>query len=61
MLSSLLADHIAAGRLGAVLDALTGAKIEISAIWPSTRHLLPRFRHVVKTLADERRRGNPGT
>jgi DNA-binding transcriptional LysR family regulator len=61
MPSSLLADHIAAGRLVAVLDAFTGAKIEISAIWPSTRHLLPRVRHVVEKLADEGRRGNLGT
>jgi hypothetical protein len=43
-----------------VLDAFTGARIEISAIWPSTKHLLPRVRYVVEILADEGRRGNLG-
>jgi DNA-binding transcriptional LysR family regulator len=60
MPSSLVADHIAAGRLVSVLDAFTSAKVEISAIWPSTKHLLPRVRHVVEVLAQEGRRGNLG-
>jgi DNA-binding transcriptional LysR family regulator len=60
MPSSLVANHIAAGRLVSVLDAFTGAKIDISAIWPSTKHLLPRVRHVVEVLAEEGRRGNLG-
>jgi DNA-binding transcriptional LysR family regulator len=60
MPSSLVSDHIEAGRLVTVLDAFTGARIEISAIWPSTKHLLPRVRHVVEILADEGRRGNLG-
>jgi DNA-binding transcriptional LysR family regulator len=61
MPSSLVANHIAAGRLVSVLEAFTGARIEISAIWPSTKQLLPRVRHVVEILADEGRRGNLGT
>jgi DNA-binding transcriptional LysR family regulator len=60
MPSSLVANHIAAGRLVSVLGAFTGAKIDISAIWPSTKHLLPRVRHVVEMLAEEGRRGNLG-
>jgi DNA-binding transcriptional LysR family regulator len=61
MPSSLVNDHIRAGRLNIVLDEFTGAKIEISAIWPSTRHLLPRVRHVVEALANEGRRGGLGS
>jgi len=61
MPSSLVDDHIRTGRLNSVLDEFTGAKIEISAIWPSTRHLLPRVRHVVEALANEGRRGSLGT
>jgi DNA-binding transcriptional LysR family regulator len=60
MPSSLVASHIAAGRLVSVLDAFTGVKIEISAIWPSTKQLLPRVRRVVEILADEGRRGRLG-
>jgi DNA-binding transcriptional LysR family regulator len=60
MPSSLISNHIEAGSLVTVLDAFTGARIEISAIWPSTNHLLPRVRHVVEILADEGRRGNLG-
>lgn len=60
MPSSLVANHIAAGRLVSVLEAFTGARIEISAIWPSTKQLLPRVRHVVEILADEGRHGNLG-
>jgi DNA-binding transcriptional LysR family regulator len=60
MPSSLVSDHIEAGRLCSVLNDFTGARIEISAIWPSTRHLLPRVRHVVEALASEGRRGGLG-
>jgi DNA-binding transcriptional LysR family regulator len=60
MPSSLVADHIAAGRLVSVLDAFTGAKVEISALWASTKQLLPRVRHVVEILVEEGRRGNLG-
>jgi DNA-binding transcriptional LysR family regulator len=60
MPSSLVENHIAAGRLVSVLDMFTGAKVEISALWPSTKHLLPRVRHVVEILAEEGRRGNLG-
>jgi DNA-binding transcriptional LysR family regulator len=60
MPSSLVANHIAAGKLVSVLEAFTGARIEISAIWPSTKQLLPRVRHVVEILADEGRHGNLG-
>jgi DNA-binding transcriptional LysR family regulator len=60
MPSSLLDDHIKAGRLSTVLDGSTGAKIEIFAIWPSTRHLVPRVRHVVEALANEGKRGGLG-
>jgi DNA-binding transcriptional LysR family regulator len=61
MPSSLLEAHIKSGRLIPVLQEFTGAKIDISAVWPTTRHLLPRIRHVVEALAEEGRRGNLGT
>lgn len=60
MPSSLVENHVASGRLVSVLDAFTGARIDVSAIWPSTKHLLPRVRHVVEILAEEGRRGNLG-
>jgi DNA-binding transcriptional LysR family regulator len=60
MPSSLVADHIAAGRLVSVLDEFAGAKVEISALWASTKQLLPRVRHVVEILVEEGRRGNLG-
>jgi DNA-binding transcriptional LysR family regulator len=60
MPSSLVEDHIKSGRLSAVLEEFSGAKIDISAIWPSTRHLLPRVRYVVEALANEGRRGSLG-
>lgn len=60
MPSSLVADHIAAGRLVSILDTFTGANIEISALWPATRHLLPRVRHVVDILVEAGRRGKLG-
>jgi DNA-binding transcriptional LysR family regulator len=61
MPSSLLEVHIRSGRLLPVLQDVTGAKIDICAVWPASRHLLPRIRHVVDTLADEGRCGNLGT
>jgi DNA-binding transcriptional LysR family regulator len=61
MPSSLLEAHIKSGRLTPVLPEFTGAKIEISAVWPATRHLLPRIRYIVEALAEEGRRGNLGT
>ncbi|MBD8555198.1 LysR family transcriptional regulator [Rhizobium sp. CFBP 8762] len=61
MPSSLLVEHIKSGRLTPVLQQFTGAKIDISAVWPATRHLLPRVRHVVEALAEEGRRGHLGT
>jgi DNA-binding transcriptional LysR family regulator len=61
MPSSLVNAHIKSGRLIAVLEQFTGAKIDISAIWPTTRHLLPRVRHVVEALVNEGRRGGLGS
>ncbi|CVI63473.1 LysR family transcriptional regulator (plasmid) [Agrobacterium leguminum] len=60
MPSSLLARHLREGRLVPVLQEVAGATVEISAIWPATKHLLPRVRHVVDLLAAEGRAGALG-
>lgn len=58
---SIVADHISNGRLIPLLQDATDVKVGIYAIWPASRHLLPRVRHVVEVLVDEGRRGGLGT
>lgn len=60
MPSSLLANHIQAGRLVSVLGAFTTAAVGIYAVWPKTRHLLPRVKYVVQILAEGARNGRLG-
>jgi DNA-binding transcriptional LysR family regulator len=60
MPSSLVSEHIKAGRLVAVLLDQTGVPVEISALWPATRHLLPRVRHMVEVLVEEAKKGALG-
>jgi DNA-binding transcriptional LysR family regulator len=57
---SIVADHIANGRLVPLLEDATDVKVGIYAVWPTSRHLLPRVRHVVEVLVDEGRRGGLG-
>lgn len=42
-------DHLASGALVAVLDGYF-SRIDVHAIWPRTRHLVPRVRYVVDVL-----------
>lgn len=60
MPSSLVSDHIDAGRLVAVMEEFTDVAVTISAVWPANKHLLPRVRHVVQMLVEEGRRGTLG-
>jgi DNA-binding transcriptional LysR family regulator len=57
MPSSLVRDHLEAGRLVPVLQRLTPGDVEIHAVWPHTRHLLPKVRRVVDELVARAERG----
>jgi DNA-binding transcriptional LysR family regulator len=57
---SVVADLIRSGRLSPVLEDSTNVTVAIHAIWPASRHLLPRVRHVVEVLVEEGRRGGLG-
>lgn len=54
---SLVAPALADGRLVEVLPYHATATVSIHALWPETRHLLARVRHVVDVLALRGRRG----
>lgn len=54
---SLVAPALAEGRLIEVLSNHATATVSINALWPETRHLLARVRHVVDLLAARGRRG----
>jgi DNA-binding transcriptional LysR family regulator len=60
MPSSLLDDHLRAGRLVSVLDQIATVGVGVYAVWPKNRHLLPRVKHVVQVLADSGRAGMLG-
>ncbi|MCF6367577.1 LysR family transcriptional regulator [Rhizobium halophilum] len=57
---SIVADHIANGRLVPLLEDATDVNVGIYAVWPASRHLLPRVRHVVEVLVEEGKRGDLG-
>ncbi|MGR5945547.1 LysR family transcriptional regulator [Enterobacter sp. C4G1] len=46
----LVRKHIESGALREVLTAHSGGEMPISALWPKSRHLLPKIRHVVDIL-----------
>lgn len=50
MPSSLVRKPIAEGRLVAVLAPFSGASVSVHAVWPGTRHLLPKVRVIVDEL-----------
>lgn len=54
---SLVAPALAEGRLVEVLSDHAMATVSINALWPETRHLLARVRHVVDVLAARGRQG----
>lgn len=57
---SIVANHIAKGRLVPLLKDATDVNVGIYAVWPTSRHLLPRVRHVVEVLVEEGKRGGLG-
>ena len=57
---SVVAADIESGRLVRLLDDETEVNVGIYAIWPASRHLLPRVRHVVEVLVEEGKRGGLG-
>ena len=46
----LVGKYIESGQLQAVLTGHSGGEMPISALWPKSRQLLPKIRHVVDTL-----------
>ncbi|WP_432757958.1 LysR family transcriptional regulator [Pseudomonas syringae] len=54
---SLIRDHLEAGRLVPVLERFNPSDVEIHAVWPQTRHLLPKVRRVVDELVARAKRG----
>lgn len=54
---SMVAGPLSDGRLTEVLAKYGIAKVGIYALWPETRHLLGRVRHVVDVLAEMGHRG----
>jgi DNA-binding transcriptional LysR family regulator len=50
MPSSLVRKPIAEGTIVPLLTAFSKAKVEIHALWPRTRHLVPKVRTVVDEL-----------
>lgn len=57
---SLISEQIADGRLVRVLEPFSDVVVDVFAVWPANKHLLPRVRHVVQVLVDEGRRGGLG-
>ena len=55
--NSLVRDHLEAGRLVQVLEKYSTADVAIHAVWPQTRHLLPKVRRVVDELVLRAERG----
>lgn len=54
---SLVRPHLQSGALQLVLDDCSQQHVEIHALWPQTRHLRPKVRHVVDELAKLAARG----
>lgn len=50
MPNSLVRDHLEAGRLVQVLEKYNPGDVAVHAVWPQTRHLLPKVRRVVDEL-----------
>ncbi|MGO6736931.1 LysR substrate-binding domain-containing protein [Rhizobium ruizarguesonis] len=54
---SLVRAHLETGALVSVLDEIADVPVSVYAVWPVTRHLLPRVRTVVDFLAEKGRQG----
>ncbi|WP_369991861.1 LysR family transcriptional regulator [Pseudomonas xanthosomatis] len=57
MPSSLVREHLDNGSLVPVLEQYSPGDVEIHAVWPQTRHLLPKVRRVVDELVSRAERG----
>jgi DNA-binding transcriptional LysR family regulator len=55
---SLVRTHLESGALISVLDDVADVAVSVYAVWPVTRHLLPRVRTVVDFLAEKGRHGD---
>lgn len=53
----LVSDDLRAGRLCEVLQGHSGGEMPINALWPKTRQMLPKIRHVVDMLVDAKQQG----
>ncbi len=53
----LVREHLETGALTEVLAGHSGGEMPISALWPHSRRVLPRIRHVVDELVDAAGRG----
>ncbi|MBY5394217.1 LysR family transcriptional regulator [Rhizobium leguminosarum] len=54
---SLVRAHLEKGTLMSVLEQVADVPVSVYAVWPVTRHLLPRVRTVVDFLAEKGRQG----
>jgi DNA-binding transcriptional LysR family regulator len=54
---SLVRAHLEKGTLTSVLEQVADVPVSVYAVWPVTRHLLPRVRTVVDFLAEKGRQG----
>lgn len=54
---SLVRAHLEKGTLTSVLQQIADVPVSVYAVWPVTRHLLPRVRTVVDFLAEKGRQG----
>jgi DNA-binding transcriptional LysR family regulator len=57
MPGSLVRAYLASGALVSILEDVADVPISVYAVWPVTRHLLPRVRTVVDFLAERGRLG----
>lgn len=53
----LVGNYLASGELQEVLKGHSGGEMPISALWPKSRRLLPKIRHVVDTLVSAAKEG----
>lgn len=54
---SLVREHLEGGKLRSILEEYVGPEVGVHAIWPYTRHLLPKVRCVVDELVRHAQEG----
>lgn len=53
----LVDEHLKSGALKEVLPGYSGGEVPISAVWPHSRRVLPKIRHVVDRLVEASEQG----